>query len=205
MTRAIAAIPEDAWTPVHYPGAVVDPDTGELISDAEVAETTFTAFASTKHPVTARLIVRRVRDRAKPDELFPVWRYHPFFTNSDEPTADADITHRRHAIIETVFADLIDGPLAHLPSGRFAANSAWAICAAITHNLLRAAGTLAGPRARRGPRRDPAPPHHQRPRPDRPPATPPDAAPTRALALGRAMDRPMERRVRPATGPPATA
>ena len=38
VTRAIAAIPDDAWTPVHYPGAVVDPDTGELISDAEVAE-----------------------------------------------------------------------------------------------------------------------------------------------------------------------
>jgi hypothetical protein len=105
----------------------------------------FTAFGSTRHPVTARLIVRRVRDRAKPDELFPVWRHHPFLTNSLEPTAQADITHRRHAIIETVFADLIDGPLAHLPSGRFGANSAWAICAAITHNLLRAAGTLASP------------------------------------------------------------
>jgi hypothetical protein len=69
-------------------------------------------------------------------------RRTPFLTNSTEPTARADITHRRHAIIETVFADLIDGPLAHLPSGRFAANGAWAICAAITHNLLRAAGTL---------------------------------------------------------------
>ena len=57
----------------------------------------------------------------------------------------ADVTHRRHAIIETVFTDLIDGPLAHLPSGRFGANAAWALCAAITHNLLRAAGTLAGP------------------------------------------------------------
>jgi hypothetical protein len=33
--------------------------------------------------------------------------------------------------------------LAHLPSGRFPANDAWAICAALTHNLLRAAGTLA--------------------------------------------------------------
>ena len=142
VNSAIGTIPEDAWTPVHYPGAVVDPDTGELISDAEVAEVQFTAFTSTKHPVTARLVVRRVRDRARHDELFPVWRYHPFFTNSNEPTAQADITHRRHAIIETVFADLIDGPLAHLPSGRFAANSAWAICAAITHNLLRAVGTL---------------------------------------------------------------
>jgi len=106
----------------------------------------FTAFASTTRPVTARLVVRRVRDRAQLAELFPVWRYHPFFTDSDESTVDADITHRRHAIIETVFADLIDGPLAHLPSARFAANSAWAICAAITHNLLRAAGTLTSAR-----------------------------------------------------------
>lgn len=146
VQKAIASIPADAWTPVHYPGAVIDPDTGQLISDAEVVEVEFTAFTSTTRPVIARLIVRRVRDRAKTDELFPVWRYHPFFTNSREPTADADVTHRRHAIIETVFADLIDGPLAHMPSGRFAANSAWAICAAITHNLLRATGTLTGKR-----------------------------------------------------------
>jgi hypothetical protein len=146
VNRAIATITDDQWTPVHYPGAVTDPDTGELISDAEVAETKFTAFSSTADPVTARLVVRRVRDRARDDELFPVWRHHPFLTNSEESTTEADITHRRHAIIETVFADLIAGPLAHLPSGRFAANSAWAICAAITHNLLRAAGTLASPR-----------------------------------------------------------
>ena len=145
VNAAIATIGEDAWTPVRYPGAVIDPDTGELISDAEVAEVAFTAFTATRHPVTARLIVRRVRDRATTGELFPVWRYHPFFTNSTEPTTQADITHRRHAIIETVFADLIDGPLAHLPSGRFAANSAWAICAAMCHNLLRAAGTLTSP------------------------------------------------------------
>jgi Transposase DDE domain group 1 len=146
VSSAIASIAEHAWTPVHYPGAVIDPDTGELISDAEVAEVEFTAFASTKQPITARLIVRRVRDRAKTAELFPVWRHHPFLTDSTEPTTQADITHRRHAIIETVFADLIDGPIAHLPSGRFAANSAWAICAAITHNLLRAAGTLTSDR-----------------------------------------------------------
>ena len=146
VNRAIGTIAEDAWRPVHYPGCVVDPDTGELISDAEVAETTYTAFASTTHPVTARLVVRRVRDRNRLEELFPVWRHHPFFTNTEESTTAADITHRRHAIIETVFADLIDGPLAHMPSGRFSANSAWAICAAITHNLLRAAGTLTSPK-----------------------------------------------------------
>ncbi len=146
MRRAMGAIAEDGWTPVRYPGAVLDPDTGELISEAEVAEVPYTAFAGTKHSVTARLIVRRVKDRAREEGLFPVWRYHPFFTNSTESTVAADLTHRRHAIIETVFADLIDGPLAHLPSGRFSANSAWAICAGITHNLLRAAGTLASQR-----------------------------------------------------------
>ncbi|MGO4647395.1 IS1380 family transposase [Nocardia sp. 2YAB30] len=145
VKKAIDSIPDDhEWTPVKYPGAVRDPDTGEWISDAEVAEIAYTAFASTKDRTTARLIVRRVKDARYPDALFPVWRYHPFFTNSTESTVDADITHRKHAVIETVFADLIDGPLAHIPSGRFAANSAWVLCAAIAHNLLRAVGTLAG-------------------------------------------------------------
>ena len=88
--------------------------------------------------------MRRVKDARYPDALFPVWRYHPFFTDTTEPADAADITHRRHAVIETVFADLIDGPLAHMPSGRFGANSAWILCAAIAHNLLRAAGVLAG-------------------------------------------------------------
>jgi len=144
VDRAIAAIDEGAWTPVSYPGAVRDPDTGAWISDAEVAEIPYTAFASTKDRITARLVVRRVKDACFPDALFPVWRYHPFFTNTDLPVEAADITHRQHAIIETVFADLIDGPLAHIPSGRFGANSAWVLCAAIAHNLLRAAGVLAG-------------------------------------------------------------
>jgi hypothetical protein len=143
IDRAIAAIDEHAWTPVSYPG-VRDPDTGTWISDAEVAEIPYTAFASTKDRITARLIVRRVKDACHRDALFPVWRYHPFFTNTDLPVAEADVTHRQHAIIETVFADLIDGPLAHIPSGSFGANSAWVLCAAIAYNLLRAAGVLSG-------------------------------------------------------------
>ena len=117
VERAITGIDEDAWTPVSYPGAVRDPDTGEWISDAEVAEIGYTAFASTPDRITARLVVRRVKDARFRDALFPVWRYHPFFTNTDLPVAEADITHRQHAIIETVFADLIDGPLAHMPVG----------------------------------------------------------------------------------------
>ena len=144
IDQAIDAIDDTSWTPVKYPGAVRDPDTGDWISDAEVAEIDYTAFASTKDRFTARLVVRRVKDARFRDALFPVWRYHPFFTNTDLATAQADITHRQHAIIETVFSDLIDGPLAHIPSGCFGANSAWVLCAAITHNLLRAAGVLAG-------------------------------------------------------------
>jgi len=144
VAAAIDSIGEHAWTPVKYPGAVRDPDTGAWISDAEVAEVPYTAFASTPHAVTARLIVRRVKDARYRDALFPLWRYHPFFPDTEEPVDAADIIHRRHAIIETVFADLIDGPLAHMPSGRFGANSAWILCAAIAHNLLRAAGVLAG-------------------------------------------------------------
>src|SRR5207244_3965151 len=65
---------------------------------------------------TGRLVVRRVRDRSRTqDELFPVWRYHAFFTDTALSTVDADLTHRQHAVVETVFSDLIDGPLAHLP------------------------------------------------------------------------------------------
>ena len=45
VAAAIDAIPETAWTPVNYPGAVRDPDTGAWISDAEVAETTYTESA----------------------------------------------------------------------------------------------------------------------------------------------------------------
>jgi hypothetical protein len=136
VSAAINSIVDDAWPAVKYPVAVRGPDTGGWISDAEVAETSYTAFGSTDNPVTARLIVRRVKDVRYPDALFPVWRYHPFFTDTDEPVDAADITHRRHAIIETVFANLLDGPLARA-LGRCGANSAWILCAAIAHNLLR--------------------------------------------------------------------
>ena len=87
VAAAIASISEHAWIPVHYPGAVLDPDTGRGSPTPKSPKSTYTAFASTKHPVTARLIVRRVNDARYPDELFPVWRYHPFFTNTTDPTA----------------------------------------------------------------------------------------------------------------------
>ena len=149
IRAAIAAIGEDAWTPIRYPHAVWDDQLGCWISDAEVAEAEYTAFASKKgEAVTARLIVRRVRDLNKKaaagqDELFPVWRYHAVFTDSPFETIQAEGQHRDHAIVEQVFADITSGPLAHMPSGMFAANAAWLAIAAMAHNLVRAAGALA--------------------------------------------------------------
>jgi Transposase DDE domain group 1 len=150
VRAAIAAVPEDAWTAIRYPRAVWDDQLGCWVSDAEVAETTYAAFTSKRKDlqVTARLIVRRVRDlnpRAAPGqgELFPAWRYHALFTDSPYETLQAEAQHRGHAIVEQVFADWNDGPLAHLPSGRFAANAAWLVIAAMAFNLVRAAGALA--------------------------------------------------------------
>jgi hypothetical protein len=130
--------------PAHIPAISVASFGAGLTDPDLIRGAAYTAFASTPHRTTAGLVVRRVKDARFRDALFPVWRYHPFFTNTDLPIAEADITHRQHAIIESVFSDLIDGPLAHMPSGRFGANSAWVLCAGIAHNLLRAAGVLAG-------------------------------------------------------------
>ena len=149
IRAAIASIPEDAWTAIRYPRAAWDDQLDAWVSDAEVAETGYTAFASKKgQAVTARLIVRRVRDQNKKaaagqDELFPVWRYHAVFTDSPFQTVQAEGQHRDHAVVEQVFADVTSGPLAHMPSGHFAANAAWLSIAAMAHNLVRAAGALA--------------------------------------------------------------
>jgi hypothetical protein len=149
IRAAIAAIGEDAWTAIRYPHAVWDDQLDCWISDAEVAEAEYTAFASKKgQAVTARLIVRRVRDLnskagAGQDELFPVWRHHAVFTDSPFERVQAEGQHRGHAVVEQVFADVTSGPLAHMPSGVFAANAAWLSITAMAHNLLRAAGALA--------------------------------------------------------------
>jgi Transposase DDE domain group 1 len=184
IRAAIAAMPDDAWTPIRYPRAIWDDQLGTWISDAEVAETTYTAFASKKgQAITARLIVRRVRDLNKQaaagqDELFAVWRYHAVFTDSPVELVQAEGQHRDHAVVEQVFADVTSGPLAHMPSGVFAANAAWLSIAAIAHNLLRAAGALASLPFARAPGRDhpPGPDRGRRPhRPARP--RPPHLAP----------------------------
>ncbi len=115
----IEQLDEAAWVTVaDYP------DGGE----AQLAETELKGF---------RLIVRRTRLRGAQAELFPNWRHHCFATNRTIPTLVADSDHRDHATVELAIRDLIDQALAHFPSGRMHANSAWTVIAAIAHNLGR--------------------------------------------------------------------
>jgi len=157
IKAAIAAIDDDAWTTIEYTDAVFDEVSGRWISRAEVAEIDFTAFAGQKKSerVPGRLVVRRIPDfnadkkqAAGQGALFDVWRFHAFFTTTDPTILDtitADKTHRAHAIIEQVHADLKGSALAHLPSGMFTANAAWLVLAVLAFNLTRAAASLTEP------------------------------------------------------------
>ena len=119
VASAIEAIPEQAWRRLHdYP------ETGE----AQIAETTL---------ADERLIVRRVRMLDDQQQLFATWQHFAFITNRSEPLAQVEAEHREHATIELVIRDLVDQALAHFPSGRFNANAAWTVIAALAHNLHR--------------------------------------------------------------------
>jgi hypothetical protein len=126
VVERIAQIPDEAWQ------AVPDyPETGIC----ELAETTLGE---------QRLIVRRVHLHAQDaqTELFAYWRHFAFVTNRGEDLHVVDREHRQHAEVELVIRDLKDQALAHFPSGRFAANSAWTVIACLAHNLQRWTGTL---------------------------------------------------------------
>ena len=129
--------------------------------------------------------------------LFDTWRFHAFFTTTDLDTVTADKTHRGHAIIEQVHADLKDSALAHLPSGRFTANAAWLVLAVMAFNLTRAAATLTGPRAGQGQNRDHPPHPGHGPGTDRVLGPPPDPAPTAELAMGNGVEHPVRQAVWP--------
>jgi hypothetical protein len=121
IREAIDAIPEHAWRRLDdYPPS----------GQAEIAETTYGA---------QRLIVRRVRSLgpSAQGELFPDWRHYAFITDRTEPIVIVEGAQRQHAVVELAIRDHIAGPLRHLPSGRFAANAAWTVIAALAANLAR--------------------------------------------------------------------
>jgi len=115
----IEEIDESAWVALSdYPSG----------GEAQIAETKLGDW---------RLIVRRTRLVGKQAELFPNWQYFAFATNRTEPLLLVETEHREHAVVELAIRDLKDQALAHFPSGRYAANSAWTVIAALAHNLGR--------------------------------------------------------------------
>ena len=93
--------------------------------------------AETPHGASC-LVVRRARftnARGKPTSP---WRHHAFVTDRDGTAVELDADHRRHAVVELAIRDSKEGAgLRHCPSGRFFANSAWAVLATVAHNLVR--------------------------------------------------------------------
>lgn len=136
IRRAIEQIPDEAWTPIPY----------WLDNGADVAETTYTAFAGTRHEVTARLLVRRVRPTPGSQlAMDVVFDYHAILTDRPGELLEIEADHRRHAVVEHVIADLKHhAGLAHLPSGRFAANAAWLTLVGVAYNLARWTAHAAG-------------------------------------------------------------
>ena len=119
IKAAIAAIPETDWQVLtDYPEA----------GEAQIAQTMLAG---------KRLIVRRTRLLGAQAELWPDWRHFAFFTNRTEHITTVEAEHRQHAVVELAIRDLKDQALAHFPSGKFYANAAWTVIAALAHNLLR--------------------------------------------------------------------
>ncbi len=137
LRAAIEAIPATAWRPIPY----------WIDGGADVADIVYTAFASTKQPVACRLVVRRVRPTPGSQlALDVVFDYHAFVTDRDGPLLEVEADHRRHALVEHVIADLNHhSGLAHLPSGRFAANAAWLALVGLAYNLARWTARATGP------------------------------------------------------------
>ncbi|MDP8977814.1 MAG: IS1380 family transposase, partial [Actinomycetota bacterium] len=136
IRKAIDAIPDAAWTPIAY----------WIDGGADVAETDYTAFAGTRHEVTCRLLVRRVRPTPGSQlAMDVVFDYHAILTNRDGDLLEVEADHRRHAVVEHVVDDLKHhAGLAHLPSGRFAANAAWLALVGVAYNLARWTANAAG-------------------------------------------------------------
>ena len=119
IKAAITAIPEQDWQTLEdYPEG----------GEAQIAQTMLGR---------QRLIVRRTRLVGAQAELWPDWRHHAFFTNRTDPIELVESEHRQHAVVELAIRDLKDQALAHFPSGKFPANAAWTVIAALAHNLLR--------------------------------------------------------------------
>jgi hypothetical protein len=86
-----------------------------------------------------------VRTLDRQGQLLATWELFAFVTNRTDALATVVAEHRQHATVELAIRDLKDQALAHFPSGRFMANAAWTVIAALAHNLLRWTQTIGLP------------------------------------------------------------
>src|ERR1035437_5301297 len=126
LHKAIAQIPDDAWTPIPY-----------FLDGADVAETSYRPFG--KKAPEVRLIVRRV----KPPPGSQLWLLadyicHAFITDPLGAALYVEADHRRHAVVEDAIRDLkFEMGLNHMPSEKFGANAAWMAFNVMAHNMAR--------------------------------------------------------------------
>jgi hypothetical protein len=66
-------------------------------------------------------------------ELLPSWQLFAFLTNRSDPLALLEAEHRQHAVVELAIRDRKDQARAHFAPGRFTANAAWTVIAALAH------------------------------------------------------------------------
>jgi hypothetical protein len=205
VTAAITRIPEDAWVGTKYPQAIWEEAEQRWISDAEVAETSYTAFTS-RHKGAAR---HREVDRAPGQAAQPrIGASRPRRAVRHPPSPRR--VHRL-SLVDAGRGGLPPGPRDHRaghrrPQGR-------AVGPRPLRELRRQLGVdRAGrdrvqphPRrrdpgldpARPSPARDHPCPADQHPRPDRQPGPAPAPAPTPGLALAGRLDRHVRGRLHP--------
>jgi hypothetical protein len=110
-----------------------------------------------------------------------------------------DTTHRGHAVIEQVHADLTGAAPAHLPSGVFTANAAW-LCSPRSRSTSPAPQVFS-PEPTWPSHHGHRPPQvHPRPSPRRFPRTPPRPGPSTGLARADGLDRNLHPARRPTHG-----
>ena len=170
------------------PGAVCDPDTGALISDAEVTEVSHTAFAGTqaRRDRTADRAPgpRPGQDRRAVPGLAPPPIGHQQRYTGPRGRHHPPPTRQRRDRVRRPDRQISGAPAVRVILGKLDVGDRRADQSqpAARHRHLDQR------RARHGPRRDPAPSTPQRPRPTGPPARQGHPAPARTLALGEHLD-----------------
>jgi hypothetical protein len=133
VRAAIDAIDDAAWQTLEdYPDTSI----------AQIAETTLGR---------RRVVVRRVRTLDRQGQLLPSWELIPVGTNRVDALAVVEAEHRQHAVVELAIRDLKDQALAHFPSGKFMANAAWTVIAAVATTCCAGPGPSGCPARRSAP------------------------------------------------------